>query len=123
MTRARDDHPFSLPILKQFENYNFIAQQEITVLPLPIRSIRIFLIRRRIRKEVSREASSYKVGRKLLMKQTVAQSDLQPVLCSSKRKLGRGAIYFKHSSNITMTVVMWSSCGQFHQLHSKVDPR
>jgi len=59
----------------QFESYDFITSEEITALLLPIHSIRILLIRRRARKELFREASSYKVGHKLPMKHAVPQKE------------------------------------------------
>ena len=61
--------------LTQFESYDFITSEEITALLLPIHSIRILLIRRRARKELFREASSYKVGHKLPMKHAVPQKE------------------------------------------------
>jgi hypothetical protein len=61
------------------------------------------LIRRRTRKDPSRDASSHKVGQKLPMKHAVAQK--RGLLCKSNGRPGRIAVYFAHLSNVKIAAV------------------
>jgi hypothetical protein len=103
---TRDDHPFSLLILTQFERYDFITSQEITVLLLPICLIRIFLIRRRTRKKLEGpfQRGFFPQGWAQTTHETCC-STKRGFLCKSNGRHGRIAICFEHLSNVTITAV------------------